>query len=277
MEEKDSHLRDRFCYTMERAGLQMICESVILINNLLLLYDKADKPGVLLTKKIEIRHQLEQSDYMIYFPFNDIHLNLNGNLANYYNKFISCNAVGLLHRRSFTWGRSVWSLVPGILGDTSLQLLHCKHTEFDFSTLAIFKPIVNHLFLCGFFRELIKMIDQYTHRGPLQHTPSDPPDPTDPPDSTMISTLFNEGGYELFCHLNENYPTGNKYSKTMFSNIYRFLKYENKLLGTKADYMNFINKQFKVSMTRILRLNYKYDDEIFPVLARLKSTFDKKQ
>jgi len=262
---------------MEMAALKMICESVSIMKSCLLLYDEADKCGVLLEKKKTVRHELEQSVYMICFPFKDSQPDLHGDLANYFNKFISCNAAGILHYRSFTRGKSAWNVVTGIFADTSLQLLHCKHTEFDFSTLAIFKPIVNHLFLCGFFRELIKMIDQYTHRGPLQHTPSDPPDPTDPPDSTMISTLFNEGGYELFCHLNENYPTGNKYSKTMFSNIYRFLKYENKLLGTKADYMNFINKQFKVSMTRILRLNYKYDDEIFPVLARLKSTFDKKQ
>lgn len=273
MKEKDSHLKDRFCYTMEMAGKQMVCESVIKISNDLLLYDEADIPGVLLQRKRMIRHQLEQSDYMVCFPFNAIHQDLHGNLANYYNKFISCNAVGLLHRRSLKRGQSAWNLVPGIFADTSLQLLHCKHAEFDFSTLEVFKPIVVHIFLCGFFRELNKMIDRYTMEGAMQQPVSGP---LDSPVSVLLSSIFNEGGYELFCYLNENYSMRKKCLNAKFSSLYHFLKHENKLVGTQAEYMNFISAEMHVTMSKILPKSLKYEDAIFPLLSRLRSNFGKR-
>jgi len=87
--------------------------------------------------------------------------------------------------------------------------------------------------------------------------------------------IFSDKEYNLFLYLNDEYSRDNKSPKAKYSYIYHFLKYENSISGTQQNYIDFIKKEYNTKMSKIQPINYKYDDEIKPLLMRLKGNFNK--
>jgi hypothetical protein len=89
--------------------------------------------------------------------------------------------------------------------------------------------------------------------------------------------IFREKGYELFKYLNSNYVGDDKVEKAKYSNLFHFLKYEQILLCSQDMYIQFIEKECKVKMSKILPESFKYKDKIQSILIRLKKNFDGKK
>jgi hypothetical protein len=85
--------------------------------------------------------------------------------------------------------------------------------------------------------------------------------------------LFSDNNYELFLYLNKEYTRDNKFQPTKLSNIYHFMIYENCISGTQKMYFKFIKSEFNITFSKILPKTYKYEDEIQPLLHRLKKQF----
>src|SRR5665648_13794 len=97
------------------------------------------------------------------------------------------------------------------------------------------------------------------------------------PDSAQISNrhhqIFNNGGYDLFLYLVQNYTRDDKTPKAKFSNLFHYLKHEQLILCTQLQYISFIEEELKVKLSKILPSNYKYSEQIQPILGRLRSDF----
>jgi len=97
------------------------------------------------------------------------------------------------------------------------------------------------------------------------------------PDSAFSSNLhhqiFNDGGYDLFLYLVQNYTRDDKAPKAKFSYLFHYLKYEQFVLCSQLQYISFIEKECKVKLSKIQNCNLKYSDQIQPILGRLRSNF----
>lgn len=85
--------------------------------------------------------------------------------------------------------------------------------------------------------------------------------------------IFKETGEELFNYLNENYTKDNKHCPTKYSNIWRFMDYQQLLICDKKEYIKFIKSEFNVTMSKILNQQFKYKDNIEPLLHNLYKQF----
>jgi hypothetical protein len=86
--------------------------------------------------------------------------------------------------------------------------------------------------------------------------------------------IFHSGGYELFCYLNENYKGDNNSPVTKYSNLFRFLKYENKTLCTNEKYVAFIKSEYELKLSKILPETLKYTDKTQSVLTQIRINFE---
>ena len=86
--------------------------------------------------------------------------------------------------------------------------------------------------------------------------------------------IFHPGGYELFCYLNENYKGDNNSPVTKYSNLFRFLKYENKTLCTNEKYVAFIKSEYELKLSKILPETLKYTDKTQSVLTQIRINFE---
>lgn len=270
MAKEDSHYRDQFCRTMI---LQISCTTDLLIsstNNMLSYYKETDRPDVLVKITNKTRKTLLKSKFRDIIPFTEIQSDLYQSMKQYYNHNITCYDMGILHCKSPLSGKDHWQLVGGILVENMLHGFSGKNTHFNFASLAISKPMIQYLAHCMLLIELNHRLENKNPGATIC-----PGDSTAPGDS-MITCLFNTGGYELFCYLNENYSPGNKCLPAKFSYLYHFLKHENRLVGSQAEYIHFISTRMQVVMSKIFPRNIKYDDTVFPLLGRLTIDFEKK-
>ena len=95
------------------------------------------------------------------------------------------------------------------------------------------------------------------------------------PDENPYPELFSEESYKLFVYLDDNYKRDNKGLKAKYSFIYHYLKYVNEILGTQDLFIEFIEKEYGVKLSKIQPKHYKYYNEIKPVLSRLHTQFKK--
>ncbi|MBW6536530.1 MAG: hypothetical protein K0B11_16080 [Mariniphaga sp.] len=98
-------------------------------------------------------------------------------------------------------------------------------------------------------------------------------EPETPEPENKFLNIFKEGGYELFCYLNENYTRHDKQLPTKYSNLYRFLDYEQFIVGTQDQYKDFIKGKFGIKFSKVTKGNYTYTDNVFNLLTRLKSQY----
>src|SRR5665648_200202 len=91
--------------------------------------------------------------------------------------------------------------------------------------------------------------------------------------SNLHHQIFNNGGYDLFLYLVQNYTRDDKTPKAKFSNLFHYLKHEQLILCTQLQYISFIEEELKVKLSKILPSNYKYSEQIQPILGRLRSDF----
>jgi len=62
-----------------------------------------------------------------------------------------------------------------------------------------------------------------------------------------------------------------------YSYIYHFLAYEQLITArSQSKYMEFIKDTFGITMSKILPENDKFNDDIHPLLSRLKSNYEKR-
>lgn len=269
MEKKDSHYRDQFCRTMIQ---ETNCNTQCLISsttNELSYYVETERPEVIVKLTNHARKILLKSEYRDLILFPDIESNLYHSLEEYFNHNITCNNWGVLHCKSPVTGKYNLHLAGGILIENALQGFCSKKTHFNFASLAFSKPLIHYLAYSNLYIELNRW------QGRKIPGAITCPVPGNAPQQDLMGRVFIEDGLALFWHLNDKYLCDDHCPKTKYSNIHRFLKYENKLAGNQVDYMNFINQALQVGITRILRPGFKYEDMIFPLMGRLKSAFDK--
>jgi len=101
-----------------------------------------------------------------------------------------------------------------------------------------------------------------------------------PVNVTIVSSkylqIFKEGGAELFDFFQSEYTIDDHSPVAKYSYIYRFLSEKQFIIArSQTKYMKFIKDTFGVNMSKIFRENYKYRDDIYPILMKLKSDFVK--
>lgn len=88
--------------------------------------------------------------------------------------------------------------------------------------------------------------------------------------------IFKEGGIELFAYLQSEYTIDDHSPVAKYSYIYRFLAHQQFITArSQTKYMKFIQDTSGVTMSKIFPGNYKYKDDIYPLLGKLKSDFEK--
>jgi len=97
------------------------------------------------------------------------------------------------------------------------------------------------------------------------------------PNPPKFLQIFKEGGYDLFCYLDMEYTIDDISPVAKYSYLYHFLAYEQLIIArSQSKYMEFIKDTFGINMSKILPENDKFNDDIHPLLSRLKSNFDRK-
>lgn len=91
--------------------------------------------------------------------------------------------------------------------------------------------------------------------------------------SNLHHQIFNNGGYDLFLYLVQNYTRDDKTPKAKFSNLFHYLKHEQLILCSQLQYISFIEEEYKIKLSKIMPSNYKYSEQIQPILGRLRSNF----
>ncbi len=97
--------------------------------------------------------------------------------------------------------------------------------------------------------------------------------PSSPVVTNLHPQIFNDGGYDLFSYLVDNYISDGKTLKAKFSYLFQYLKHEQLIVCTQLQYISFIEKEYKVKLSKILRSDFKFSDQIKPILGRLRSNF----
>lgn len=88
-----------------------------------------------------------------------------------------------------------------------------------------------------------------------------------------VSEVFDSEGQELFLYLNERYKEDNNALKAKYSNIFHFLKDEQKIICQNKTYIAFIKEEYGVELSRIQPKQYKYNNRIFDLLKRISKGY----
>lgn len=91
--------------------------------------------------------------------------------------------------------------------------------------------------------------------------------------SQLNRQIFQEGGYELFSYLVENYTKDDKFPPTKFSNLYHYMEYAQLMICTQLEYISFVEKEYNVRLTKIMPQTAKYKDKIRSLLNQLNIKF----
>jgi hypothetical protein len=94
-----------------------------------------------------------------------------------------------------------------------------------------------------------------------------------PVGTNLHHQIFNDGGYDLFLYLVQNYTRDDKTPKAKFSYLFHYLKYEQLILCSQLQYISYLEEECKIKLSKIQRANFKYSDQIQPILGRLRSNF----
>jgi hypothetical protein len=86
--------------------------------------------------------------------------------------------------------------------------------------------------------------------------------------------VFSNEQYVIFEYIEKKYTRDDKAKPTKYSNIYRFMKSESLINCTHDSYRDFIKKYRAVPFAKIIRVTFKYSDDIQPLLARILKQFN---
>jgi len=90
--------------------------------------------------------------------------------------------------------------------------------------------------------------------------------PQNPEPENKYLNIFKEGGYKLFIYFNEHYTRHNHQLPTKYSNIYRFLEYEQFIVCTQEQYKDFIKNEVGIkNYSKVTKGNYTYEEDIFKI------------
>lgn len=98
--------------------------------------------------------------------------------------------------------------------------------------------------------------------------PNEPNPENHPPYEIDFPEIFKKGGYRVFMLLNEKYTKSDKKLPSKYSYLFHYLKYEGLLNCTQLEYIDFIKREYKITLSKIQPETYKYGDDIQPLLMR---------
>ena len=90
-----------------------------------------------------------------------------------------------------------------------------------------------------------------------------------------FSDYFKNDGLNVFIYLDEVYTRSDKYSKAKYSNLYHFLDDKELLLCSKKEYIDFVRAYKSVKLSKILEMNFKFENTIRPHLNDKMLSYEK--
>lgn len=291
MKKKVPYFSKQFCQDIkEKAKLECfnyIASFVIDLKQ----YDDAGQLEFIESKQNQTSQDLKESDYHIWFPLQDIETNMDQNLEAYFRGNLISQAIDVKFNASMAIGNYKYNSDTRKITVKPLPRIPLSETSFNFGLLNDFKPLILHLNRCMFLLELDRMGTEIQKNNPPSGKKKVPPtlhllkrlgeepkimpiDPSTP--SKKFLQFFKNEGYDLFCYLDAEYTIDEHTPKTKYSNIYQFLKYHQIIICSQRAYIDFIEKQMGVRLSKIFPANYKYDVTILPLLSQLKSNFEKR-
>lgn len=286
-------IREQFCKAIDYEAQRYTCDFISSFESDIQLYNCGEKYKFIHSQRKKIRKNMESSGYKTTFPLKDIEMNLTVCLERFCDSQLIFLITSTEYNKSHNTGKYVLAIITKYLMINSFSWGHGREPVFDLSRLADFKFLSLHIAWGRWFSELNRLEDQYKNEK-IVNTENTLPEMIHPVEKwsedlnskpisqpcnpSKSSVLFKEGGYELFYYLKEEYiKKEDKSPKAKYSNIYHFLKYHNLMACTQLAYIDFIESEMKVSLSKILSVKVKYSDIVLPVLSQLKSEFDKKK
>jgi hypothetical protein len=254
-------------------------------------FNEALKLECIEVKRVEINQNIAESDYRIWFPVRGLESHLTACLETYFRGNSMSQATGVKYNPSMSIGDHKYSSVTKKITVKPISKFSLVDSNFNFGLMDFFKPLIQYLTWCKMMDELNEM-DAVLRKKKRMHPKSilrkmvfEKEGFRDEPgteklylgaSSNKFPQIFNEGAYDLFCYLDMEFTKTNSMPIAKYSNIFRFLKYEQLIICTQLEYIRFIEDETGEKMSKILPQNFKYTDTILPLLKRLKSDFDKR-
>lgn len=290
MEARRPHFSNQFCRDIEREVVANFENYDASLKSVLELCDYNELLECIESRRIEAKKNLEASDLKTMFSVKDIKADLKGCLEKYFELQPLSYATKVEFTNSIGLGCCNYNKSAQSITVRRLKFVPHRVEEFDFSQLHQYKKLIIHLTWDMVFLR-IKKIDAKMKRKKIFFQDKHQPVPVPSVRRTSLelkteknnsifrpqkfSHLFNEGACDLFYYLKTEYTKDDKSPKAKYSSIYRFLKYLHLIAGTQLEYIEFMESEMGVSMSKILPENYKYDETTLPLLKQLKSDFDR--
>lgn len=290
MEASQPHFSNQFCSDIEREVVANFENYDALLMSDLELCDYNELLECIELRRIEAKRNLEGSDLKTLFSVKDIKADLKGCLKKYFELQTLSYATKVEFTNSIGLGNCNYNKSAQSITVRRLKFIPPRVQEFDFSQLHQYKKLIIHLTWDMVFLR-VKKIDAKMKRKKIFFQEKHQPEliPSEKKASIELkieknnnffrhnkfSLLFNEGACDLFYYLNTEYIKDDKSPKSKYSSIYHFLKYLHLIAGTQLEYIEFMESEMGVSMSKILPENYKYTETILPLLKQLKSDFDR--
>jgi len=290
MEARQPHFSDQFCRDIERAVIARFVKYDALLKSDFDLCDFNESLVCIELRRIEAKRNLEGSDLKTLFSIKDIKEDIKGCLEKYFVLQPMSNATTVEYSDSIGSGCCKYNKSTQSITVRRAEFNPPRDEEFDFSQFTQNEKVIDHL-TWGLEFSRIKKLDAKTKSKKIffQDKPISELNHSDQKTSIELkldrnsnffrhnkfSMLFKEGVLDLFYYLNAEYIKDDKSPKSKYSSIYHFLKYLHLIAGTQLEYIEFIESELEVSMSKILPENYKYNETILPLLKQLKSDFDR--
>lgn len=304
MEDKVPLLMEEFCENIDIASSANYIKLKRSLDCDLQLRNNTEKCDYIKSKRIELREKLEYSDYKTTFSINGIETDLRICLEKYFGSRYLFWIEEIEYNKSLADGESTFDLISGIYSVKSQPFFrgpfyrNIPERRVDFAILDDFKPIVQYIAWGRLFLEVNRLDEIYNsenicyQENEISKINSSVKEyseaiKTEVIDKTTFSTdetikpskllqYFKAGAYELFCYLETEYSMDDENLPTKYSNLYHFLKNEQLISCKQKQYIEFIEEEMGVKMSKIFPQNFKFKDIISPLLGRLKSDFVKR-
>jgi len=289
MEARRPHFSNQFCSDIEREVVANFENYDASLRSDLQLYNNDGKLKFINEQLIATREYLKGSIYKTWFSVKDIKADLKGCLEKYFELQPISYATEVEHTNLIEPGFCYYNNSNQKIVVRLLKINPHREKEFDFSRLNQFKKMIQHIIWCMKFLRLKKLDGKIRNKKNDQQ--NEHPDRShslkkngeEPKIEKLNNTfrlkkfslLFKEGAWDLFYYLNTEYIKDDKSPKAKYSSIYHYLKYLHLIAGTQLEYIEFIESEMGVGMSKILPENIKYTDNILPLLKQLKSNFDR--
>lgn len=290
MEARRPYFSNQFCRDIEREVIARFKNYYASLKSDFALCDYKESLQFIESGRIEAKKNLEGSVLKTLFSVKDIKGDIKGCLEKYFEQQPISYATKVGYSDSVGLGCCNYNKSAESITVRRLEFDPRREEEFDFSQFKQYEKLVDHLYWGLVFTRIMKLDAKtkskkmFFQDAPFPKTnhslkeisyelKKENNNPTFR--HNKFSHLFNEGAIDLFYYLNIEYVKDDKTPKSKYSSIYHFLKYLHLIAGTQLEYIEFIESEMEVSMSKILPVNYKYDESILPLLKQLKSEFDR--